>query len=79
MLGLPFWMWTFLSFSNQRLLSNCNESLLIGVASLVVKHGLQGVQVSVAVSNGTQLPRVEGGNRQNRIHLENRTPSWDGL
>ena len=78
-LGLPFWMWTFLSFSNQRLLSNCNERLLIGVASLVVKHGLQGVQVSVVVSYGTQLPHVEGGNRQNRLHLGNRTTSWAGL
>ena len=25
------------------------------------------------------LSGVEGGNRQNRLHLESRTPSWTGL
>ena len=29
--------------------------------------------------SGRQTPIGEGGNRQNRLHLESRTPSWAGL
>ena len=25
------------------------------------------------------MDHIEGGNRQNRLHLESRTPSWAGL
>ena len=28
---------------------------------------------------GTQKGLFEGGNRQNRLHIESRTPSWAGL
>ena len=29
--------------------------------------------------SGRQTPIGEGGNRQTRLHLESRTPSWAGL
>ena len=33
----------------------------------------------LVISHFLHFTDIEGGNRQNRLHLESRTPSWAGL
>ena len=42
----------FSSCGEQGLLSSCSVLLLIAVASLVAKHGLEGTRASVVVAHG---------------------------